>query len=190
MKVLEFAFQDSRLNRIIKTALMKKFFFIFLIISSIIGCKCKKTAVDNMQKHTTIIMNDCLADAKCTFETYKDSALLIEIDDATQKPYYTINPQKGTTVYRYEMSENVDPQYMDGGYREEIIFQLPSDFKEGIINGKDLINTKALFGVFCYCKGKAGYYTIEEGTITKTKKSIHVEIPALVEGQKVRVISF
>lgn len=168
---------------------MKKFFFTFLIISSIIGCKCKKTAVDNMQKHTTIIMNDCLADAKCTFETYKDSALLIEIDEATQKPYYTINPQKGTTVYRYEMSENVDPQYMDGGYREEIIFQLPSDFKEGIIKGKDLLNTKALFGVFCYCKGKAGYYTIEEGTITKTKKSIHVEIPALVEGQKVKVIS-
>ena len=79
---------------------------------------------------------------------------------------------------------------MDGGYREEIIFEVPTDLKDGIVSGKQILSTKALFGVFCYCKGKAGYYTINEGSITKTGKEISIEIPNLVEGQKSRVIKF
>lgn len=169
---------------------MKKFLFILLISSVVSSCKSKKTMVENIDKHTIRTVTECLADAKCTFEVYKNSALSIEIDEATQKPYYLINPQEGTDVYRYERSENQDEQYMDGGYREEIIFELSSNFKAGTISGKEIISTKALFGIFCYCKGKAGYYTIEQGKITKTKQSITVEIPAIVEEQKVHVFSY
>ena len=136
------------------------------------------------------MLNDCPANAKCIQEIHKDSALLIEMDVATEKPYYSIIPQVGTTVYRYEMSENQDQQHMDGGYREEIIFELPADFKTGVITGKDLVNTKALFGVFCYCKGIAGYYKINEGKITKTDKGIVIEIPEIIEGQKVFTVQF
>jgi esterase/lipase superfamily enzyme len=88
------------------------------------------------------------------------------------------------------MDENQDQQYVDGGYREEIVFELPSDFKNETISGKQILQTKALFGVFCYCKEKAGYYTIQEGTITKTADAIVMEIPAIIEGQKVRTIKF
>ena len=168
---------------------MKKTLFLLLIAGLVSSCKCQKATVENAQKHTTTSALDCPAGAKCTTEIITDSALKIEKDD-TGKPYYTIVETSGTTVYRYIMAENQDQQYMDGGYREEIIFQLPSDFKNGTISGKQILETQALFGVFCYCKGKAGYYTIKEATLTKKNNQITVEVPAMVEEQKVRMVQF
>lgn len=168
---------------------MKKILALLLVIGVLSGCKCKKEALEQTSKITSSAIKECPVDAKCIREVSKDSALLIETD-VTGKPYYTIQPKVGTTVYRYEMSENQDQQYVDGGYREEIIFELPSDFKKGVLTGEELAKTKALFGVFCYCKGKAGYYFIKAGTITKTDKGIVIEIPALVEEQKVFEFKF
>jgi hypothetical protein len=168
---------------------MKKIFFLILISTAVSSCNCKKPAIDKVQKTTTTVLNDCPANAKCIQEVHTDSALSVVKQD-TGKPYYSIKPQVGTTVYRYELSENKDEQYMDGGYREEIIFELPSDLKNSVISGKAILQTKALFGVFCYCKGKAGYYFINEGTITKSNEGIRIEIPSIVEGQKVFSVQF
>jgi len=167
---------------------MKKLFFLTVLIGSLFGCKSKKTAMDTATKNVTIrTIADCPTNAKCTQEALKDSTLVIG-QDVTGKPFYTITTKTGTTIYRYIMSENQDQRYVDGGYQEEIVFELPSDFKNGTISGKQILQTKALFGVFCYCKGKAGYYSIQDGSITKTTNAIVIEIPALVEGQKVRTI--
>lgn len=168
---------------------MKKTLFLLVIVGTFLSCKCKTTALENEQKHTVKILEDCPTKAKCTQDIFKDSGLVLSKDD-TGKPFYSIVAQLGSTVYQYQMSENKDEQYMDGGYREEIIFEVPTDLKDGIVSGKQILSTKALFGVFCYCKGKAGYYTINEGSITKTGKEITIEIPNLVEGQKSRVIKF
>lgn len=166
---------------------MKKIVFLFFVIGLLFSCKCKKTAVENDNKNNMTTIADCFPNAKCTQEILKDSTLVIE-NDVTGKPFYKIVAKKGTTVYRYIMNENQDKKYMDEGYREEIIFELPSDFKSETISGKRILQTKALFGVFCYCKGKAGYYSIQEGTLSKIDNAITMEIPALVEGQKVRKI--
>ena len=168
---------------------MKKILLLLLIIIVNFGCHCKKTAAEDAKKHTAKIIKDCPENAVCTQDIFKDSALEIAIDGAN-KPYYTIVAQPGTTVYRYQMAENQDQQYLDGGYREELIFQLPSDFKTGTIFGKQMLETKALFGVFCYCKGKAGYYPLKSGKITKTDQSTTLEIPKIVEDQKVYTHTF
>lgn len=168
---------------------MKKILALLIIISAVSSCKCKQNTLQNTSKTTTTVMKECLADAKCIQEIHTDSALSIEKEDSG-RPFYKIQPQPKTTVYRYEMSQNQDQQYVDGGYREEIIFELPSDFKSGTISGKEIPKTNALFGVFCYCKGKAGYYTINDATITKTEKGVSIEIPTLVEGQKVFSVQF
>ena len=166
---------------------MKNLLFILALITTVSGCKCKKPMAENVQKTTTSVMSDCLPEANCFQEIHTDSALEI-VREESGRPYYKIIPQVGTTVYRYELSEKQDEQYMDGGYREEIIFELPSDSKNEVISGKELTATKALFGVFCYCKGKAGYYEITDGNINKTAKEIQVSIPEIVEGQKVRTL--
>lgn len=168
---------------------MKNILLLLLLMTVFTSCKCKKDAVQNDKELTMKVSNECPENAVCTQEIFKDSALKIEIDGAN-KPYYTVVKQPGTTVYKYEMEENQDQQYVDGGYREEIIFELPSNFKNGTLSDKEISNTNALFGVFCYCKGKAGYYPIEKGTITKTNESITIEIPSIVEGQKVLRYAF
>lgn len=168
---------------------MKKIIALLIVISVFTSCKCKQKAVENTSKTTTTVVKECLADAKCIQEIHTNTALSIQIQD-TGKPFYELQPQPETTVYRYEMRQNQDQQYVDGGYREEIIFELPSDFKSGVLSGKDILKTKALFGVFCYCKGKAGYYAINEATITKTDKGVSIKIPTIVEGQKVFEVKF
>ncbi|RZL31789.1 MAG: hypothetical protein EOP00_34685 [Pedobacter sp.] len=166
---------------------MKKVLFFIIISSFMISCKCKKEAVKNAQKHQTTSINDCFENSKCTQEIFKDSQLVIE-RDGIGKPFYKIETQKGTTVFRYLMKQNEDEQYVDGGYREEIIFELPSDLKVGTYTDKQILETKALFGVFCFCKDKAGYYPIKTGTITKTEKVIIVQFPTIVEDQVVKSI--
>lgn len=158
---------------------MKKIFLLLLIIGFVSSCKCTKNTLDN----TKTAQMDCPNNAECATETLKDSALVI-VADVTNKPFYTLVEQKGVTVYRYKMNENKDPQYQDGGYSEEIIFELPSDFKDGTISGKEILKTNALFGVFCYCKEKAGYYKINEGSLTKIGNTFSIKIPSIVEGQK------
>lgn len=166
---------------------MKKILFFIILSIFTIGCKCKKEAHKNAQKHQTTSINDCFENSKCTQEIFKDSQLVIE-RDGIGKPFYKIEPQQGTTVFRYLMKQNEDKQYVDGGYREEIIFELPSDLKTATFTDKQILETKAMFGVFCFCKDKAGYYSIKTGTITKTEKAIRVEFPTIVEGQVVKSI--
>ena len=167
---------------------MKKILSLLIILSALWSCKCKKNAIENDAKNKITEIKDCTKNAKCTQEILSESGLVIE-QDVTGKPFYAIAEKKGTTVYRYIMSQNQDQQYVDGGYREEIIFELPSDFKNGTISGKQILETKALFGVFCFCKDKAGYYKINEGKITKTKESILVEFSPVIADQKVTSIT-
>ena len=168
---------------------MKKILFLLLVVSGFSRCKCKKAVIENSALSKTVFATNCPADAKCTVHISKDTAVIVE-RDGIGKLNFMLQQKRGMTTYHYTLSENKSEQYMDGGYREEIAFQLPSDFMDGTISGKQILETKALFGVFCYCKEKAGYYTIESGSITKTGTRLKVEIPALVEGQKVRVVSF
>lgn len=164
---------------------MKKLLFLLLIGTVIYSCKCKKNTIEKAKETLT----DCPVNAKCTKEVHKDSALFVE-KDAMGKPLFSIVSKRGSTVYHYQMTEKQDEQYMDAGYREEIIFELPSNLKNETISGKQIATTKAIFGVFCYCKGKAGYYVIQDGTITKLDNTITIEIPAIVEEQKVRIVKF
>ena len=168
---------------------MKKIFFLLLIFTGLTSCKCKKATAENGSSNKTVVLKDCWANAKCTLRISKDTMIHVE-KDGIGKLNLLFDAQSGMTSYHYIASENQDEQYMDGGYREEIAFQLPSDFKDGTISGKQFSETKAIFGVFCYCKEKAGYYAIKQGTITKAGATITVEIPVLVEGQKVRSIRF
>jgi hypothetical protein len=168
---------------------MNKICFIILIALIISSCKSQKDFDKNSNSGKIMSLTDCLPDAKCTLQITKDMGVIIKKDEIG-KLNLLFESKPNTTAYHYIMSENHDQQYMDAGYREEIAFELPSNFKNGTISGKQLVESGALFGVFCYCKGKAGYYAITGGTITKSADSITVELPSIVEGQKLRSVSF
>lgn len=160
---------------------MKKIFLLLLLIAFVSSCKSKQNTAESQKIKET----NCPENNTCSTKLLKESTMVI-VQDGTNKPFYTIAEQEGTTVYHYTRSEKKDERYQDGGYSEEIIFELPSNFKDGEISGAALLKTNALFGVFCYCKGKAGYYKISEGKISKKGNTFTIEIPEIVEGQRIK----
>ena len=99
--------------------------------------------------------------------------------------YYELEDHAEKTVYLYTYKLKTDKQYQDAGYREEIIFETDSANADFALTDKDLQNTKILFGVWCYCKGKAGNYKITEGNLSRRGKEISIDFPAVVKDQKV-----
>ena len=73
---------------------------------------------------------------------------------------------------------NQDQIAYDGGYKEEIIFEVPNDTDEKNYTNKELQNTKMLFGRYCFCRGKNGVFKVKQGKIhiKSSKKEIHFEL--------------
>ena len=130
------------------------------------------------------IENPCPNNAACNFEIMVGKSMEIS-DDGTGKPYYQLIENPAKTVYIYKYSEiNTDPTIQDAGYREEIIFEADSDSIDFSYQGKQVAISKMMFGVFCFCRGKAGYYNVSGGRITKNGNELSVAIPEIVPGQR------
>ncbi|MDI1318385.1 hypothetical protein [Flavobacterium sp.] len=91
---------------------------------------------------------------------------------------YTILENDKTNVLHYVYAINQDQVAYDGGYREEVLFEVPNEVLEAKYTDKELQNTKMIFGRYCFCKGKTGVYKIAQGNlhVKSTKKDIHFEL--------------
>lgn len=154
-----------------------------------IACCSTKTA--SISKETSENMkteSTCPENADCSFEILQNKSLNIKTD-GIGKIYYELEDNPNTAVYLYKYAEKIaDKTLQDAGYREEIVFEVDKNLATFSISGKELRSTKMLFGVFCYCKGKAGYYKVNEGSINKTKSDLNILITPNVDNQKVTVI--
>lgn len=151
----------------------------------------------NKMKHITILLfslilfscgtqkkisDKCPENGICRFEKHKNTALIIKKDDIGSL-YHQTQEHSGKTTFAYFYEQNKDEAYMDGHYIEEIRFELDdSVFNKSF---KNLKPDKILFGVFCYCKGKAGYYEVKNASVSYDKKSeiITVTIDEIIENQ-------
>lgn len=132
--------------------------------------------------------NNCPNNGDCKFEILQNKSLEIETD-GIGKIYYKLNESTSKDVYRYNYSEKIkDTLLQDAGYNEEIIFEIEKEKREFSFANQELQSTKMLFGVFCYCKGKAGYYEVKEGNLKKVKNELSITIPAIVDNQKTKQI--
>lgn len=120
----------------------------------------------------------CPVTGTCTFEILKDSALVYKINESTGRLYYetTKSPGKSILKYTYDKTRNVDLQ--DDFYTEEVIIETDNDITK--LNGGKV---KMVFGVFCYCKGTAGYYEVKEGTANYKDGRIIINTPNVVPNQ-------
>jgi hypothetical protein len=168
---------------------MKNIIFLLLISFVVLSCTCKKKTAEENKKNTTRTVDSCPEGFACRLEVVPNHTMVIKTD-GTGAVYFELEALKGTTVYRYEISQNQDQKYMDGGYREEIIFELPSDTADLNLSDTDLQQVKLIFGVWCYCKGKAGNYTITKGNFSKKGNTFSVDFPAVVADQKMSVARF
>lgn len=123
----------------------------------------------------------------CRFEKHKNTALIIKKDD-TGSLYHQAEEHSGKTTFAYFYEQNKDEAYMDGHYIEEIRFELDDSVFDKSF--KNLKPDKILFGVFCYCKGKAGYYEVKNATVSYDKKSktITVTLDEVIENQVLKSV--
>ena len=164
---------------------MKKVFLLLLVTLSILSCcNTKKTATIESKNNQPNILTPCPEGYVCSFETHHNKSMVVKTDDIGAT-YYELEDNTKKTVYHYTYKLKTDQQYQDAGYREEIIFELDSKTKDLKLSNEELQNAKMLFGVWCYCKGKAGNYKITKGNFTKKGNEISIDFPAIVSDQKV-----
>lgn len=163
---------------------MKKTMFIPFLLAILFSCNCKKTASLESKNTKAQIQSTCPEGYECSLEVYQNKTMVVK-SDAIGAVYYELEEQSGKTVYHYTYNQKTDKQYQDAGYREEIIFELESKTKDLKLSNEELQNAKMLFGVWCYCKGKAGNYKITKGNFSKKEDEIKIDFPAIVDNQKV-----
>ena len=90
--------------------------------------------------------------------------------------YSLINNEKKIVV-KYEYSQNTDKSVVDGGYREEIIFEIDSKNNQNQLINLDLQKTKMLFGRYCFCRGQTGLYKVIKGDLNiKNTEKLNFEL--------------
>ena len=139
------------------------------------------------RKDTLRTIADCPENATCRFEKHKNTALIIKKDDIGSL-YHQSEIRAGKTTFAYYYEQNKDQAHLDGHYIEEIRFEMDDAVFDKSF--KNLKPTQILFGVFCYCKGKAGYYTVENALVSYDKKSetITLTLDPIIENQILKTI--
>lgn len=164
---------------------MKKAVLLSVVFSIALSCCNFKKAVSQDNKNVSPqILTPCPETMECTLEVLQNKSMVVKTD-GIGAIYYELEDNPETTVYLYTYKLKTDKQYQDAGYREEIIFEANNSDTDLSLTDKELQNTKMLFGVWCYCKGKAGFYKITKGKLSKKGKDITVDFPAIVDDQKV-----
>jgi len=134
------------------------------------GCKTKQTTLITEKQEFEATTN-CPEDGICSVELIPNSSLTVKSDEFGNT--YTIIEKGEKTIFKFIFSRNVDKQYVDGHYIEEIYAEFDKELPDVILQDKNLSNVKLLFNRMCYCKGSAGFYHIEKGGLSfkKTKKN-------------------
>ena len=146
---------------------MKNIAVLLLIVIS--GCSTPKYA---------IAKEECNDGGSYTLEIQENKSLTIK-DDSAGKVYYSLNDTPGNSVAIYKYTRAKTGDYQDNFYNEEVIFE----FTGKKISTEAINKSTMLFGVQCYCKGKAGYYKINSPVIKQEDNSITLDIHAIIDNQ-------
>lgn len=162
---------------------MKKYILLPLIGLVIACCSTKtsKTMANNSKK--TKIESPCPEEGICSFEILQNKSMNVKTD-GIDKVYYELeeNPDKVVFLYKYQ-KKIADKTLQDAGYSEEIVFEMDKNYTDFSFSDKGIQSTKMLFGVFCYCKGKAGNYRVTKGNLVKKGLELQIDLPPIVDNQ-------
>jgi len=147
----------------------------FALALILMSCCSKKPFTDLKEVNATqSIQSACPDEGKCTIELVSNKSLNVKADEFGSIYYQLLDADK-TSVIRYTYDKDVPEGLQDGNYREEIIFEISNTNQTLVLSGKELQQTKMLFGRFCFCRGQTGSYKVEDGTLNLTKKGAKIE---------------
>jgi hypothetical protein len=142
-----------------KVALISLSFFVLLASCS----HSKAVPQDKIILKTTSIQN-----GKETLTLLKNKSL----DTATVNGYlsYQLKENPTTDVVRFSYEKDLDKAEVDGGLREEVLFEIQqSDFSLALTDA-ELQKTKMIFGRYCYCRGQNGIVPITDGNLNISRQ--------------------
>lgn len=153
---------------------MKKILFA-AVLTVLIACGGSKTTTKNTVGNS--IESGCPKNGECLVEVIKDSAL-VKKENSGGRPYFDMESKPGKTVIKYYFNKKDNPVIQDDSYREEIMIETDSDLSK-----LSSANTKVVFGVFCFCRDRAGYYEVKNTTTEYKNNQLHITLPEVVSGQ-------
>jgi hypothetical protein len=151
----------------------------FLLIN-LSACKCaRKTSEGNVQTKTEekiLLKVDSLKNTSRKIYLHKNKKL--DISELNGSLIYKIEYSEKTSVIQFVYERDMDKVAYDGGYREEVVFEVPNDVPIQDYKDAGLQETKMLFGRYCFCRGKTGLYKVRQGKlhVVSSKKEIHFEL--------------
>ena len=149
-----------------------------VVILIFFGCSSKKNSSSTTNGATYYsILSACPEEGTCAVELLRNKSLNVKADEFGSI-YYQLLDSEGTNVIRYTYDKTVPEGLQDGNHREEIIFEISTTNQTLTLTGKELQQTKMLFGRFCFCRGQTGSYKVEDGTLNLTQKddSVHFDL--------------
>lgn len=165
---------------------MKKQILLYPLVIISLSCKSQKDTSASWKNHS--IETPCPPKTECTLEILESKSLLVKTDD-TNHIYYQLQEASGKTVVKYTYKTISNPKLQDAGYSEEIIFETDEKLSNLNVNNADIQKTKMLFGVHCFCRGKAGFYKVEQGNMSYVDKKLNIALPNIIDDQKVKNIT-
>lgn len=142
-----------------------------LIIISLISCKCSKVVARNevnLEKTssptiTSTFNTNCPSEGKCTIRFNKNKGL--NLTNANNSIAYNLIPKEDMSVVEFVYSSKQEEAAIDGGYREMILFEIPTNTKNLELKDYDLQQTKMIYARFCNCRGRAGVFAVTKGDL-------------------------
>lgn len=140
------------------------------------NCKSSQKIKQEVTQEKTLLKNDSLENGSKKLYLLKNKKLEVVQNEGYIS--YTIIDNDKTNVVQYVYAINQDQVAYDGGYREEVVFEIPNDDFDTKYKDEELQKTKMLFGRYCFCRGKTGVYKIMQGNlqINSNKKEFHFEL--------------
>lgn len=130
----------------------------------------------------------CLPAGECAFEVMQQTKMDFKIDSA-EMLYPEFVDDMHTNTIKFSYNEDTDKELVDGHYREEVYFEVKNGTKEMDLENMELTDVNFLYGRFCYCKGSAGYFKVDQGNLTMNDGKLTIEFANGQVPQKLKQIT-
>jgi hypothetical protein len=154
--------------------MIKRTFIVLVFLS--IGCNSSKNIAPVENNHKTV----CPSDGDCTTNIFKNKSLKINTD-TTGTLYYNLVDDAKASVIKFEYIKTVNTTFQDNNYSEEIVFEIPNNLDEIVLENQELQTIKMLFGKHCFCRGQAGIYAVQKGKLQLTKNNTSISFKLNLE---------
>jgi hypothetical protein len=143
-------------------SILKYLLFFFIAVS----CAPKKNVSTTNTFSNNGIENSfvCPNNGECNLEIIKNKSLTIKIINENLTSYDIVD-DSSKIIVKYKYTVNQDQTIYDGGYAEEIVFEINATDYHETLSDNDLIKAKIFYRRFCACRGKTGLIQIKKGKL-------------------------